>query len=88
MSEQTLPELVTSKRPDDVHGDRWTVTGVHGRITYRELGGAVMVVAAGGDRDHAVGDWPARCAAAAETGDAAVYAVLAELYAANFGGAR
>lgn len=91
MQTQTLPQpedLSTSKRPDDVHGHRWTVTGVHGRVTYRELGGAVQVVAADGDRDHAGGRWPVRAAAAAETGDdQAVYAVLAQVYEANWGGA-
>lgn len=78
--------LTTAKRPGDVHGDRWTVTGVHGRVSYRELGGAVQIVDADGDIDHAVGKWPVRAAAAVETGDDdKVFAVLADLYEADFG---
>ena len=89
MSNDTVPQpedLATSKRPDDVHGDRWTVTGVHGRISYRELAGAVQIVGADGDIDHAGGRWPVRCAAAVESGDdQAVFAVLADVYEANYG---
>lgn len=94
MSDKTLPQRLPVKRHKQPHpagvGDRWTVSGELGRVSYDLLGNHLVVVDDEGDIEsmgRRVADRVREYARLDD--DDAVFAVLADVYRTELaGGAR
>ncbi|MGW9196094.1 hypothetical protein [Micromonospora chersina] len=91
MSEQTLPQrhpVQRDKQPHPADGSpRYSVKGKHGKVVYDLLGNHLAIIDTDGDYDSVMGATLARVREYAQLDDeAAVFAVLADLYRTELAG--
>lgn len=78
--------LATAKTPRPV-GERWTVSGAHGRVSYDQLGNHLVLIDANGDIDSMGKRWADQVAQAVDADDdEAVFALLAGHYGRELAG--